>query len=156
MVKQKISQIIMVWFLPLIVIGGLFFPLIGLLVLVMMLLLLSTAYFKGRFWCANFCPRGAFFDLVLAKLSLKNKIPKVFTNSKFRNFILVLFMVFFIVQMVNAKNIYGVGVVFVRMCLVTTIIAIILGIPLHQRTWCAFCPMGNLQEKIYKLGKEKK
>jgi ferredoxin-type protein NapH len=66
------------------------------------------------------------------------------------------FLVFFITQLVLApKTVFAIGFVFVRMCLVTTLIAIFAGIPLKARTWCAVCPMGTLQTKIGSLRKKR-
>jgi polyferredoxin len=47
----------------------------------------------------------------------------------------------------------AIGSVFVGMCILTTTISIILGIFTKHRGWCAVCPMGTLQEKIYKIRK---
>ena len=154
MTTNKKTQYMMIWLLPLIVIGGLFWPLLGYIVLFMMIFFLILSYFKGRFWCANLCPRGAFLDIALSKFSLKKKIPNLLTSSGFKMFILVSFIIFFIFQLISAdKNLFAIGFVFVRMCLLTTIVSIVLGIPIHQRTWCSFCPMGTLQTKIHLLKK---
>jgi polyferredoxin len=147
--NNKISQVISVWLMPLLIIGGSLFSLLGYLVFFMMIFLLSLSYFRARFWCWNLCPRGAFLDIVLSKLSLKHKLPGIFSNKRFKWTIFFLFMAIFILQLITVdKNIYSIGFVFVRMCLVTTLIAIIMGIPLMPRAWCAICPMGTLQTKI--------
>ncbi|MDD4955420.1 MAG: 4Fe-4S binding protein [Candidatus Omnitrophica bacterium] len=137
-----ILQAIMVWFLPL----------LGYLVFFMMLFFLSLSYFKGRFWCSRLCPRGAFLDLILSKFSLRNKIPKIFLKFWFKWLFFALFMAFFVLQLIlSQKTPVAIGFVFVRMCIITTIIAVILGIPLRERSWCAICPMGTLQAKIGSL-----
>jgi polyferredoxin len=154
--NKKIAQRIMVWFLPLIVVGGLFVPLLGYFVFFMMVFFLILSYFRGRFWCSHLCPRGSFLDLVLSKLSMRRRIPKIFLSQKFKRLFFVLFMAFFIFQLAIAeKNLYSIGFVFVRMCLITTVIAVALGIPLRERTWCAICPMGTLQAKVASLKKRK-
>ncbi|MCF7908479.1 MAG: 4Fe-4S binding protein [Candidatus Omnitrophica bacterium] len=154
--KVKLSQLIMVWFLPLIIVGGLFFPLLGYLVLLMMIFLLSLSYFKGRFWCSHLCPRGAFLDLALSRVSRKAQLPRIFASQKFRWGVFAIFMIFFASQLfVVERNVYSLGFVFVRMCLVTTLIAIFIGIPFQARTWCAVCPMGTLQTKIRLLNRRK-
>ena len=146
----------MVWFFPFIIIGGLFWPLLGYLVLFFMLFLLGLSYFKGRFWCANLCPRGSFLDLVLRKVSLRKKIPHLIISHTFKWTVFFLFIIFFIVQIITAdKTLYSIGYVFIKMCLLTSIIAIVLGISIHERTWCAFCPMGTLQGKISSLKPKK-
>lgn len=49
----------------------------------------------------------------------------------------------------------AVGAVFVVMCIVTTVIAIILGVSLKPRGWCVICPMGTLQNKLGRLSRRK-
>jgi len=155
--NRKISQLIMVWLLPVIIIEGLIFPVLGYIVFFMILFFLVLSYFKSRFWCSHLCPRGAFLDLILSKVSLKKRIPPFLSTNKFRWSVVAMFMVIFILQFILSPiNIVSVGFIFVRMCLITTLIAIVLGIPIHQRTWCAFCPMGTLQSKIGSLNKNKK
>ncbi|HDZ76573.1 MAG TPA: 4Fe-4S binding protein [Candidatus Omnitrophica bacterium] len=78
---MKKSQIIMIWLLPLIVIGGLFNPMLGYLVLAMMIFLLTLSFFKGRYWCWNLCPRGSFLDIVLSKISVNKALPGFFLKS---------------------------------------------------------------------------
>ena len=88
-------------------------------------------------------------DLILRKFSLRKKIPKILLSARFKWLFLVVFMAFFVSQLIiSPKNPVAIGFVFVRMCIITTIIAIILGIPLRERAWCAICPMGTLQSKI--------
>jgi len=155
MARKKLSQYLMIWLLPLIIIGGLFWPLLGYIVFFMMVFFLVLSYFKGRFWCANLCPRGAFCDIVLHRVSAKRPIPAFITSRGFRWTVFAVFMAFFITQFIlSEKDIPAIGLVFVRMCLVTTLITIIIGMPGHQRMWCAFCPMGTLQSAIHKLKKK--
>lgn len=153
---MKRSQLIMMWFLPLIVIGGLFNPILGYLVVAMMAYFLTLSFFKGRYWCWNLCPRGAFLDIVLSKCSLNKPLPGIFKREWFRWLILVILMVFLISRIVRTGgNLIAIGSVFVGMCLLTTVISIIIGIATKHRGWCAICPMGNIQEKINKLSRQK-
>ena len=145
----------MIWLLPLIVIGGLFNPMLGYLVVAMMAYFLTLSFFKGRYWCWNLCPRGAFLDIVLSKCSLNKPLPRIFKKEWFRWLILVLLMAFLISRIVRTGgNLIAIGSVFVGMCLLTTIISIIIGIAIKHRGWCVICPMGKLQEKIYGLSKK--
>ncbi|MDD5618644.1 MAG: 4Fe-4S binding protein [Candidatus Omnitrophica bacterium] len=154
---MKKTQVIAIWFLPLIVIGGLFNPLLGYLVVAMMAFFLVLSFFKGRYWCWNLCPRGAFLDIVLSKFSLNRFIPQIFLKQWFRWLIFTMFLVFLVSRLVNTGGKWLViGSVFVGMCILTTIISIILGILTRHRGWCAICPMGTLQEKIYKIRKSNK
>lgn len=149
---MKKTQLIMIWLLPLIVIGGLFNPLLGYLVLAMMVVFLTLAFFKGRYWCWNLCPRGAFLDIVLSKISANKALPTIFIKQWFRWLVFVLFISFLIIRILKTGgNFIAIGSVFVITCLFTTIISIIIGIIMKHRGWCVICPMGTLQEKIGKI-----
>ena len=146
---MKKTQRIMVWLLPLIIIGGFFYPLLGYLVLAMMAFFLTLSFFKGRYWCWNLCPRGAFLDIVMSKLSSNKPVPRIFTKQWFRWLILVAVISLFLWRIIQTGgNLIAIGIVFVTMCLITTLIAIILAIITKHRGWCVICPMGMLQEKI--------
>jgi ferredoxin-type protein NapH len=146
---MKKTQKAMVWFLPLIVIGGLFYPLLGYVAVAMMAALLTLSIFRGRYWCWNLCPRGAFLDGVLSKVSRQKPLPRVFAKSWFRWLVFSLLMVFLIFRIIRTGgNLIAIGSVFVGMCVLTTTIAIILGVLTKPRGWCAICPMGTLQDKL--------
>jgi len=148
---MKKTQAIMVWLLPIIVIGGLFIPALGYLVVAMMAFLLTLSFFKGRYWCWNLCPRGAFLDIVLSKFSAKRPLPKIFLKQWFRWLVVIFFISFVILRIARTGgNLIAIGSVFVVMCLVTTIISIVIGIIIRHRAWCTICPMGTIQEKIGK------
>jgi ferredoxin-type protein NapH len=152
---MKKTQLIMVWFLPLIVIGGLFNPWLGYLVIAMMAFFLALSFFKGRYWCSNLCPRGAFLDIVMSKASRNKPLPGFFVKQGFRGAIFILFMGFVILRIIRTGgNPLMIGAVFVGMCVFTTIISIIIGALTKHRGWCAICPMGFLQEKISKLSRK--
>ncbi len=151
--RGKRSQWIMIWFYPLIAIGGLFYPLLGYLMLVMMLFLIISSYFRARYWCGNLCPRGAFLDIVMPHLTVDRPYPHIFTRRWFRWGVFGLFMSVFISRMIaTGGNLLAIGGIFVSMCVITSLIAIPLGIATRPRAWCAFCPMGTLQETLGKLG----
>jgi hypothetical protein len=145
----------MVWLLPLIIIGGFFYPLLGYLVLAMMASFLTLSFFKGRYWCWNLCPRGAFLDIIMLKLSPNKPVPRIFTKQWFRWLILAVVISLFLWRILKAGgNLIAIGIVFVTMCLITTLIAIILAIITKHRGWCVICPMGTLQEKIGQIKRQ--
>jgi len=122
----------------------------------MMAFFLMLAIFKGRYWCWNLCPRGAFLDGVLSKVSLNKPIPHNFSKQWFRWLVFFLFAFYLSYRIIRTGgNLLAIGAVFVGMCLLTTLIAIILGVMIRHRGWCAICPMGTLQDKISKLSKHK-
>ena len=152
----KKTQMIMIWFLPLIVIGGLFYPVLGYLMVAMIAFFLVLSFFKARYWCWNLCPRGAFLDIVMSKSSLNKPFPRVFAKSWFRLLVFILLMGFLTVRIIRSGgNLLTIGAVFVGVCLITTIISVILAVFTKHRGWCAICPMGFLQEKIGKIRQQK-
>jgi polyferredoxin len=84
-------------------------------------------------------------------------LPRIFLKQWFRWLVFALFMIFIIFRLAHTggKSLV-VGSVFVSMCILTTLISIVLGIFTRHRGWCAICPMGTLQEKIYKIRKSDK
>lgn len=146
--------------LPLIAIGGMLYPLLGLLMLPMMVALLVISYSKARYWCSKLCPRGSFLDFVIRPFSPFGKAPGFLTNPKFRYAFMALFLLVFILRMYYAVSesagwavLEKVGFVFASVCLITSIAATILGLFYAPRTWCTFCPMGTLQTEVHKAGK---
>jgi len=111
---------------------------------------------RGRFWCGNLCPRGNFYDNVVSKFSNKRKPPKFFKSYYFRAIILTIMMAMFISGVSKSSDLYGIGMVFYRMIVVTTIIGIVLSLFYNHRTWCNFCPMGTLASITAKFRKSKK
>jgi len=152
---MKKTQLIMIWFLPVIVIGGLFYPVLGYLMVAMMVFFLTLSFFKARYWCWNLCPRGAFLDIVMSKFSLNKPLPGLFAKNWFRLAVFISLMGFLLLRIMRSGgNWVLVGSVFVGVCLITTVISIGLAVFTKHRGWCAVCPMGFLQEKIGKLRKK--
>lgn len=133
-------------------IAGLFYPIIGLVAVICMLGPSVYALFKGnRGWCGTYCPRGSFNDIILNKISLKGRLPLLLKTKAFRLLFLITLMLAFAVQIALAwGSIYGIGMVFVRMIIITTILTIILGIAYQPRAWCVFCPMGTMAHYVIK------
>jgi polyferredoxin len=135
------------WALVVIVsIGGIWYPKLGYFLLLVFASLMIISLFRGRWFCGNLCPRGSFNDFVLGKISFKKKIPKFFLSFWLRVPVFVLLMGFMIFRIIQTKGIIDkIGMVFVTMCIVTTSIAILLGVLINPRAWCSFCPMGTVQ-----------
>ncbi|MFT4297646.1 MAG: 4Fe-4S binding protein, partial [Candidatus Woesearchaeota archaeon] len=132
-------------------IGGIWYPKLGYFLLIVFALLLAISPFKGRWFCGNLCPRGSFNDFWLGKISLRKKIPRWMKSMWLRIPVFILLMGFMIFRIIQTQGIIDrVGMVFVTMCISTTAIAVILGIAISPRAWCAFCPMGTVQRFIGK------
>lgn len=85
-----------------------------------------VSIFKGRFWCGNLCPRGNFYDNVVSKFSNKKKAPKFLKSYYFRSLVIIFMMTMFTLGIKkNWGNLYGIGMVFYRIIVVTTIIGIV-------------------------------
>ncbi len=107
---------------------------------------------RGRYWCGNYCPRGNFYENVLARFSPKKKVPKLLKSTGFRAFMVFLIIFNFTMGVYkNWGNLYGIGFVFYKIIVITSIVGIVLGLFYNQRTWCNFCPMGTLSALVAKI-----
>ena len=131
--------------LPVVVIGGWFYPLLGFLLIGCMAGAVGIAAYKGRAWCDWMCPRGSFYDLFLDKISSKRKIPKVFRSAWLRVIVICILFTVIGVQIYFAwPDPKGMGQAFVLVLTITTSIGILLGLGIHPRIWCHICPMGTI------------
>ncbi|MCL6634716.1 MAG: 4Fe-4S binding protein [Peptococcaceae bacterium] len=131
--------------LPLVVIGGWFYPPLGFLLFGCMLGAVGVAFYRGRAWCDWMCPRGSFFDLVLARISPQKRIPSFLRGRAFRSLLLVTIFLVLSTQLYFAwGDLNRMGLAMVRVLTITTSLGIILALLYHPRTWCHICPMGTL------------
>ncbi len=131
--------------LPLVAIGGWFYPLLGFLLFGCMLGAVGVSFFRGRYWCDWMCPRGAFLDLFLGLVSRKFTIPSFFRHEIVRTFMLLLIFTVIGVQFYLVwGNLPAMGLALVRVLTITTVAGILLGWVIHPRTWCHICPMGTV------------
>lgn len=125
------------------------YPLLGFSVPAVMLAGMIGGIKNGRYVCGNLCPRGSFFDRILSYTSRQVPILNAFRNMPFRWVLFTGLMVLMTLRILaDPGNIYHWGRVFWLMCAVTTGIGLVLGMFHHQRTWCAFCPMGTMQKAL--------
>lgn len=151
-VWKKYSFVILLAF----VIAGAFDSRIALAAIVCMIGPVVLSVFKGRFWCGNICPRGSFYDTVLSKVGKKRKVPAVLKSRLFRAAVVVFMMSMFAVGIKsNWGSLAGIGFVFYRMIVATTVVGIIFSAFYNHRTWCHFCPMGTMASAISKIRKNK-
>lgn len=98
------------------------------------------------------CPRGSFLDLVMSKVSPKRPIPRFLTSRKTWAVGFAFFAGLFGFQLWRAglfgplggSSLSQLGLVFYRMCLVSSAVAIPLALWKNHRSWCAVCPVGNI------------
>ncbi|ABE52066.1 4Fe-4S binding protein [Methanococcoides burtonii] len=133
-------------------IAGLWYPILGYFMLIVMGTLFVTSIFRGRWFCGNLCPRGSYFDYGIIKISKKRKIPKILSSMWVRIPAFTLMMTLMIYRIsvtFAAQNTFElIGVILVSMCLTTTIIGTLLGSYFNTRSWCNACPMGTMQRII--------
>jgi ferredoxin-type protein NapH len=125
------------------------YPILGFSVPVVMVTGVIVGFWKGRYVCGNLCPRGSFFDRLIARISFDKKIPAALRQMPLRWTLFAAmmgFMVFRISQ--NPSDWRHWGKTFWMMCVITTAIGVVLGIVLHPRMWCAFCPIGTMQNAL--------
>ena len=146
--KRTIVQIISSILFILILAGGWFYPLLGYFAIACMAGAIGIAFFRGRKWC-DFCPRGSFWDIYIKPISRNKKIHSFFTNWYTRVFVILLLMTIFAVQIIKRwPDFYSIGFFFIIFLTVTTAVGLILGILIHPRTWCRFCPIGSMANII--------
>ena len=139
------KQFTLYWILLLYLVVGYFYPVIGFLAVICMIAPVAFAVRKGRWWCGNACPRGNFYDRVLAKYSPHKPIPAFVRTKRFRIFMVMFIFTMFGIQMYRAWGDWNdMGRVFWTIILVTTIVGVALSFIYAPRTWCSFCPMGTL------------
>lgn len=111
---------------------------------------------EGKIHCQKYCPRGSFFAQILAKISLRNKLPTFMTTNKFRNGVLAVMGIMMTVSMIHSggdpeKIAFGIF----RMMFVSFIVGNVLGLFYKPKSWCAVCPMGHGVNLITKAQKNK-
>jgi polyferredoxin len=125
------------------------YPWLGFTVPLVMLLGLVVGFFRGRYVCGHLCPRGAFFDRVMSRLSRGRPIPGWFRHAAFRWTLLAALMGFMVYRLsLDPGNWEHWGRVFWLMCALTSAVGIVLAVFIHPRSWCTFCPMGTMQAAL--------
>ncbi len=131
---------------------GYWYPVLGYSVPIVMFTGLVGGLFSGRYVCGNLCPRGSFLDRVVSKASRRKSIPDFLRHMPLRWVMFVGLMGFMAFRIshkpAGADMWMHLGRVFWLMCVVTTGIGVVLGVLIHPRAWCAFCPMGTMQKAV--------
>jgi ferredoxin len=115
---------------------------------------------RGRYWCDGFCPRGGLLDTSVRLFSKGRPAPDVLTHPLVRFGVLVAIFANLVVGIVAAwGDPVGMSMPFVRMLVVSTLAALVLGVTYHERAWCLVCPAGtmaNVANRIAELlGRER-
>ena len=148
---RKISQLLNTVLLPIVIIGGYYYPYLGFIVVFLICCFMSLAPFRGRFYCGWFCPMGSFHERILSFFSFKKEIPKLFKKSWFRWLVFFMMMSLLTSRLIRAgSNPEKVADAFRFMWIVSTSIAVLIGVVFKPRIWCRICPMGTMQGVVSK------
>lgn len=147
-------------FILLVAIGGLWYPKLGLLMIPIMITLIVMGLLRGKYWCGNICPHGSLFDLIILPISFNRKIPQAFSSILIRGLAFGWFCYMLIQRLIKVFQTWEtitfwdqLGYIFVTNYFVVTILGTSLAILINPRAWCTFCPMGTMENLMYKLGK---
>ncbi len=146
-------------FVFLVAFGGLWLPRLGLLLIPMMLGLAMMGFFRGKYWCGNYCPHGSLFDAIILPLARNSQRPDRLASRPVIWGAFAIFMVGLVSRLTPVISEWGtvgfwdrLGYVFVFNYLVVTLVGSILGLTINARSWCSICPMGTFQSITYRLG----
>jgi polyferredoxin len=130
-------------------VGGYFVPELGLGVIALILFALLTNMRSSRSFCAGFCPNGRSLSVVFKRTSKHKKLPSFLASREFRRMLCAL-MMFCVISLLARSNgsLAAIGKVFWAIYLASIGISTIAGLLWKPRAWCAFCPMGTLQDTI--------
>lgn len=134
---------------PLVIIGGYFWPYLGYIAIGLMLVMMITTVFKGRLYCGWICAMGAFHERWLARISLKKKMLPVFKARWFRWLLFGLMMSLLAFRLITSGgDPEQIGATFVMMWTVSTGLAVMIGLIWKPRSWCSICPMATFQGAV--------
>jgi ferredoxin-type protein NapH len=110
---------------------------------------IAGGFLRGRYVCGNLCPRGGFFDRMIAPFAGNREIPAPLRSMPLRWGVFALLMGFMAWRLAaNPTELNHWGFVFWSMCAITTGVGIVLALTFHPRSWCAVCPVGTLSNAI--------
>lgn len=110
---------------------------------------IAGGFMRGRYVCGNLCPRGSFFDRLIASLAARREIPALLRSMPLRWGVFALLMGFMAWRLAaNPADLNHWGLVFWSMCAITTAVGVVLALTFHPRSWCAVCPVGTLSSAV--------
>lgn len=128
---------------------GLWYPILGYFLILVIAIPLLIAPFRGRWFCGNLCPRGSFMDFWVGKIGRKKKIPKILKSYWIRVPLFILMVELMAYRALNTQGLINqIGIAIVIASLMTTAFAVVLGVSIAPRTWCSFCPVGTVQRML--------
>lgn len=142
---RKVTQWLSLPFLVMVIIGGYYWPYLGMIAVGLIAVFLLISTFRGRLYCGWVCPMGAFHERVLTLFSIKKGMPSFIKQSWFRWLLFAGMMSFLGYQLyMTGGHELKVASVFRMMWIISTAAAISIGIFFKPRSWCKICPMGSM------------
>ena len=130
--------------------GGYFLPAIGLVVPGLILLAVVLNFRRRSSFCSGVCPNGRALSATLTPVARGRKLPPWLVEPGIRRAICGM-MLFCMVNMLvrfGDGTIARVGRIFWAFYILAVGISIVVGWSFKPRSWCAFCPVGTLQDTI--------
>jgi polyferredoxin len=138
--------------LVVILLWGWFIPVLMFTAFICMIAPVVFSFKYGRAWCGNFCPRGSFNNNVLKIISPNKTIPNILKKPVIRIFTFIALMSLFTYSILSTNgSLLGIGIVFIKMMAITTLIEISMGVLIHHNSWCTICPMGTVAGTITRI-----
>lgn len=133
-----------------ILIGGWLHPPLGIAVPVLMLGALAFESRGRRRFCASVCPNGRMLSTTLAQVSRRKLLPRFVSASGFKKGLcgFMLFCVANLLVRYGRGGAEAAGRIFWAVYLVAVSVGIAAGVAFKPRAFCAFCPMGTLQDTV--------
>ncbi|MDR0291437.1 MAG: 4Fe-4S binding protein [Elusimicrobium sp.] len=107
----------------------------------------------NRFVCGHLCPRGAFLDVFVSKISKKKSAPAFVHGLPLKITVLAVFSAVFFFKLYMMSDYSQLPVLFWQMCLVTTLIGVALAFFINERAWCMICPVGTIEGLLRRKNK---
>lgn len=134
-------------------IAGHWVSFLGYIALAVALVILLSPLFQRKNSCKSICPRRSFLNTIVTPYSFQKKIPRFLVKTTTRKIVLGVFMGILISRLIITGG--QVGVVFVGMCTISTVVSVLLGIFYKPRSWCTVCPVGEGKNLVRKTRQRK-
>ncbi|MDA3899072.1 MAG: 4Fe-4S binding protein [Spirochaetes bacterium] len=106
---------------------------------------------RGKVHCSKYCPRGSFLKNMIPAISLDSIPPAFMRSIRFKQILLSLLVLNFFVSLYLAGGDFKlVAMAIFRLMVVSSVLAMVMGIVYKPRVWCTVCPMGYVTQLISK------
>jgi ferredoxin-type protein NapH len=132
-----------------IMVGGFFWPILGLAVPMLLAIAVGSTFFRRRWFCSNACPRGSLLSGFTRSVSRYRSLAPALYSQSVRMGLCGFLMFCAVGQTMHLwPSMASLGRFFWIVCIATFVVALIMAIASKPRAWCAVCPLGTLQDNI--------